>query len=138
MKKFVAFAVAVAAVPALVGPGFAQSDRKPAAPAMTEADKKPAAPAATTEAEKKPGAPAPAKMDAAREAAVKSLAGEIVAMDQGTRTFTVKHMADKKPVEMKFSVEDSAVFMQFKPGDHVKVTYAEMGDKRIARTVVKG
>jgi hypothetical protein len=137
MKKFVAFAVAVAAVPALVGPSFAQADKKPAAPAMTEAGK-PAAPAAMPETEKKAAAPAPAKMDAAREAAVKSLAGEIVAMDQGTRTFTVKHMADKKPVEMKFSVEDSSVFTQFKPGDHVKVTYAEMGDKRIARTVVKG
>ena len=127
MKKFVAFAVAVTAVPALIGSSFAQMEKKPATPpAMTEADKKPAT-------------PAPAKMDAApREAAVKSLAGEIVAMDQGTRTFTVKHMADAKPVQMTFSVEDAKVFEQFKPGDHVKVTYAEMGDKRIARTVVKG
>ena len=69
---------------------------------------------------------------------MKSLAGEIVAMDQGTRTFTLKHMADQKPVQMTFSVEDATVFTQFKPGDHVKVTYAEMGDKRIARSVVKG
>ena len=112
MKKFVAFAVAVAAVPALVGPSFAQTDKKPAAPAPA------------TEAEKKP--------------AMKNLAGEIVAMDQGTRTFTLKHMADQKPVQMTFSVEDPAVFAQFKPGDHVKVTYAEMGDKRVARSVVKG
>ena len=29
MKKFVAFAVAVAAVPALVGPSFAQTEKKP-------------------------------------------------------------------------------------------------------------
>jgi Cu/Ag efflux protein CusF len=127
MKKFVAFAVAVAAVPALVGPSFAQTEKKPATtPAVTEAEKKPAT-------------PAPAKMDPApREAAMKSLAGEIVAMDQATRTFTVKHMADKKPVEMKFSVEDAAMLAQFKTGDHVKITYAEMGDTRIARSVVKG
>ena len=32
MKKFVAFAVAVAAVPALVGPSFAQTEKKPATP----------------------------------------------------------------------------------------------------------
>ena len=114
MKKFVAFAVAVAAVPALVGPSFAQTEKKPATSA-------------------------PAKMDPApREAAMKSLAGEIVAMDQGTRTFTLKHMADQKPVQMTFSVEDATVFTQFKAGDHVKVTYAEMGDKRVARSVVKG
>jgi Cu/Ag efflux protein CusF len=111
MKKFVAFAVAVAAVPALVGPSFAQTEKKPAAPAATEAEKKPA---------------------------MKSLAGEIVTMDQGARTFTLKHMADQKPVQMTFSVEDPAVFAQFKPGDHVKVTFAEMGDKRVARSVVKG
>ena len=113
MKKFVAFAVAVAVVPALVGPSFAQTEKKPATPP------------AATETEKKP-------------AAMKSLAGEIVAMDQGTRTFTLKHMADQKPMQVTFSVEDASVFTQFKPGDHVKVTYAEMGDKRIARSIVKG
>jgi len=121
MKKFVAFVVAVAAVPALVGPSFAQSDKQPATPP------------AATETEKKPAMPAPAK-----EAAVKSLAGEIVTMDQGTRTFTLKHMADKKPMQMTFNVEDPKMFTQFKPGDHVKVTYAEMGDKRIVRSIVKG
>jgi Cu/Ag efflux protein CusF len=127
MRKFVAFAVAVAAVPALVGPSFAQTEKKPATPP------------AMTEAEKKPAAPAPAKMDPApREASMKSLAGEIVTMDQATRTVTVKHMADQKPVQMMFSIEDPTVFTQFKPGDHVKVTYAEMGGRRLARSIVKG
>jgi Cu/Ag efflux protein CusF len=127
MKKFVAFVVAVAAVPALVGPSFAQSDKQPATPP------------AATETEKKPAMPAPAKMDQApREAAMKSLAGEIVTMDQGTRTFTLKHMADKKPMQMTFNVEDPKMFTQFKPGDHVKVTYAEVSDKRIVRSIVKG
>jgi Cu/Ag efflux protein CusF len=125
MKKFVAFMVAAAAVPALVGPGFAQTEKKPA-PAVTETDKKPAT------------APAPAKMDSAREAAVKNLAGEIVAMDQTARTVTVKHMVDKKAAQVTFSVEDAAVLTPFKAGDHVKVTYAEMGDKRIVKTIVKG
>ena len=134
MKKFVAFAVAVAAVPALVGPSFAQTEKKPAAPPAA-AEARPATPPAAPET--KPAAPA--KMDpASREAAVKNMAGEIVAMDHATRSFTVKHMVDKKPVQMTFSVEDPSVFAQFKPGDHVKVTYAEMGDRHVARSVVKG
>ena len=127
MKKFVAFVVAAAAVPALVGPGFAQTEKKPATPpAVTETDKKPAT------------APAPAKMESAREAAVKNLTGEIVAMDQTAKTVTVKHMVDKKAAQVTFNVEDTAVLMQFKAGDHVKVTYAEMGDKRIVKNIVKG
>ena len=127
MKKFVAFVVAAAAVPALVGPGFAQTEKKPATPpAVTETDKKPAT------------APAPAKMESAREAAVKNLTGEIVAMDQTAKTVTVKHMVDKKAAQVTFNVEDTAVLMPFKAGDHVKVTYAEMGDKRIVKNIVKG
>jgi Cu/Ag efflux protein CusF len=122
MKKLVALAVAVAAVPALAGPTFAQTEKKPAmSPAVTEAEKKPAMPA-----------------PAAREVAVKNVAGEIVAMDQTARTFTVSHMADRKPAQMTFSVEDPTVFAQFKRGDHVKITYAEMGDKRLVRSIVKG
>ena len=128
MKKFVAFVVAVAAVPALVGPCFAQTEKKPVTPpAMTEPEKKP-----TT-------VPAPAKIDpTAREAAVKNLTGEIVSMDQATRTVTVKHMVDKKATQITFSVEDATVLAQFKAGDQVKVTYAEMGEKRIAKSIVKG
>ena len=125
MKKFVAFVIAAAAVPALVGPGFAQTEKKPATPPAVT-DKKPAP------------APAPAKMESAREAAVKNLTGEIVAMDQTAKTVTVKHMVDKKAAQVTFNVEDTAVLMQFKAGDHVKVTYAEMGDKRIIKNIVKG
>jgi Cu/Ag efflux protein CusF len=125
MKKFVAFVIAAAAVPALVGPGIAQTEKKPAS-AVTETNKKPAT------------APAPAKIESAREAAVKNLTGEIVAMDQTARTVTVKHMVDKKAAQVTFNVEDTAVLMPFKTGDHVKVTYAEMGDKRIVKSIVKG
>jgi Cu/Ag efflux protein CusF len=128
MKKFVAFVVVAAAVPALVGPSFAQTEKKPATPpAVTETDKKP-----TT-------VPAPAKMEPmAREAAVKNLTGEIVSLDPAARTVTVKHMVDKKAAQITFSVEDATVLASFKAGDHVKVTYAEMGEKRIARSIVKG
>jgi Cu/Ag efflux protein CusF len=119
MKKFVAFAVAVAAVPAVLGSSFAQTETKPAPKPSTS--------------------PAPAKMEpAARETALKSLMGEIVAVDQGARTVTVKHMVDKKAAQMTFNVEDATVLAPFKAGDQVKVTYAEMGEKRIARTIVKG
>lgn len=128
MKKFAAFVVAAAVVPALVGPSFAQTEKKPATPpAMTETDKKPAA------------TPAPAKTESpAREAAVKNLTGEIVSMDQTARTVTVKHMVDKKAAQVTFSVEDAAMLTSFKAGDHVKVTYAEMGDKRVVKSIVKG
>ena len=127
MRKFVAFVVAVAAVPALVGPSIAQTEKKPATPP------------AATDADRKPTTSAPAKMDpATREAAMKSVAGEIVSMDQGARTVTVKHMADKKAMQMTLNVEDPSIFTQFKAGDHVKVTYAEMGDKRVAKSIVKG
>jgi Cu/Ag efflux protein CusF len=118
MKKLVALALVAAAVPALAGPTFAQADKKPAAPpAMTQTEKKPATPA---------------------KESMKAMAGEIVAMDQKAKTVTVKHMVSNKAAETTFHVEDSALFTQFKAGDHVKVTYAEMGDKRVARTIVKG
>jgi hypothetical protein len=36
-------------------------------------------------------------------------------------------------------VEESAVatLAQFKPGDQIMVTYVEMGDKRVAKSIVK-
>ena len=108
MKKFVAFVVAAATVPALIGPAVAQTEKKPGAP-----------PAVT-------------------ETATKNLAGEIVSMDQTALTVTVKHMVDKKAAQVTFSVADAATLSAFKAGDHVKVTYAEMGDKRIVKSIVKG
>lgn len=108
MKTFKYLLVAAVAVPALTGPGFAQTS-KPAAP--------PAAPAAG-----------------------KNLAGELVSVDQAAKTVTVKHMVDSKPMQLTMSVEDSAIatLAQLKPGDQVKVTYVEMGEKRIVKSIVKG
>ncbi len=112
MKTFKYFLVATVAISAVAGPAFAQTT-------------KPATPPAAEEAAK---------------AAPKTLAGELVAFDQTAKTVTVKHMVDKKAMQVTFSVEDGAVasLAQLKPGDPVKVTYVEMGDKRIIKSIVKG
>ena len=112
MKTFKYLVVAGVAVASVAGPAYAQT-AKPATPATTEE---------------------------AAKAAPKSLAGELVAFDQTTKTLTLKHMVDKKPMQVTFNVEDATVAMlaQFKPGDPVKVTYVEMGEKRIIKHIVKG
>lgn len=117
MKTFKYLLVAAVAVPALAGPGFAQTS-KPAAP-----------PAAT-----------PAVAQDAAKVAGKSLAGELVSVDQATKTVTVKHMVNSKPMQLTMNVEDTAIatLAQLKPGDQVKVTYVEMGGKRIVKSIVKG
>jgi len=114
MKAFKYLLVAAVAVPAVASPGFAQTA--------------------------KPAPPAPAATEDAAKAAHKTIAGELVAADKAAKTVTVKHMVDKKPAQMTFSVDDGAVasLAQFKPGDPVKVTYVEMGDKRIIKSIVKG
>jgi len=113
MKTFKFLMVAAVAVPALTGPAFAQAP-KPAAP--------------------------PAHAEDAAKAAPKSLTGEFVAADQAAKTVTVKHVVDKKPMQLTFGVEDGALsaLSALKPGDPVKVTYVEMGEKRIIKSIVKG
>jgi len=123
MKTFKYLLVAVVVVPALAGPGFAQTS-KPAPPAAPAP-----APAVT-----------PAVTQDAATVAGKSLAGELVSVDQAAKTVTVKHMVDSKPMQLTMNVEDSAIatLAQLKPGDQVKVTYVEMGEKRIVKSIVKG
>ena len=113
MKTLKYSLVATAAVVALAGPGYAQTP-KPATP------------------------PAAAPQEAPK-ATAKTFTGELVAADQAAKTVTVKHMVDKKPMQLTFSVEDGALstLAQLKPGDHVKVTYVEMGDKRIIKSIAK-
>jgi len=122
MKKFAYLLVAAVAVPAIAGPGFAQTTK----PAAT-----PAAP---------PAAAAPAATPDAAKATAKNLAGELVAVDQAAKTVTLKHMVDSKPMQLTMSVEDGAMasLAQLKPGDQVKVSYVEMGEKRIVKSIVKG
>ena len=93
MKTFTYLLVAAVAVPALAGPGFAQTS-KPAAP--------PAAPAAAP-------AVTPAVTQDAAKVAGKSLAGELVSVDQTAKTVTVKHMVDSKPMQLTMNVEDTAI-----------------------------
>lgn len=119
MKTFAYLLVAAVAVPAIAGPGFAQTTK----PATTTA-----APAA-----------APATPEAAK-ATAKNLAGELVAVDQAAKTVTLKHMVDSKPMQLTMSVEDGAMasLAQLKPGDQVKVSYVEMGEKKVVKSIVKG
>jgi Cu/Ag efflux protein CusF len=116
MKTFKYALVALVATSAVAGPVFAQT-------AQTA----------------KPATPAPAAAKEAAKAAPKTLAGELVAFDQTAKTATVKHMVDKKPMQVTFSVDDSVVasLAHLKPGDPVKVTYVEMGEKRIIKSIVK-
>lgn len=122
MKTFKYLLVAAVAVPALAGPGFA-------GPGFAQTSKPAAPPAAT-----------PAVAQDAAKVAGKSLAGELVSVDQAAKTVTVKHMVDSKPMQLTMNVEDTAIatLAQLKPGDQVKVTYVEMGGKRIVKSIVKG
>lgn len=118
MKTFKYLLVAAVAVPAIAGTGFAQT-AKPATPA----------------------APAAAPQEAAKPAAAaKNFAGELVSVDQAAKTVTVKHMVDSKPMQLTMAVDESAVatLAQLKPGDQVKISYVEMGEKRIVKSIVKG
>ncbi len=114
MKTFKYLVVAALAIPAVAGPALAQAP--------------------------KPATPAPAASEDAAKAAPKSLAGEFVAADHVAKTVTVKHMVDKKPMQVTFGADEAALAMlaQLKPGDPVKVTYVEMGEKRIIKSIVKG
>ena len=94
MKTFAYLLVAAVAVPAIAGPGFAQTTK----PATT-----PAAP---------PAATAPAATPDAAKATAKNLAGELVAVDQAAKTVTLKHMVDSKPMQLTMAVEDG-----LEPGD---------------------
>ena len=114
MKTFRYVVIAAVAVPVLAGPSFAQTS-KPAAPPVAAAE------------------------DVAK-AAVKTVAGELVSIDQKEQTVTVRHMVGTKPARITVHVEESAAasLTPFKPGDHVKVTYVETGAKRIMKNIVKG
>jgi Cu/Ag efflux protein CusF len=120
MKTFAYLLVAAVAVAAIAGPGFAQTTK----PATT-----PAAPAA-----------APATTPDAAKTTAKNFAGELVSVDQAAKTVTLKHMVDSKPMQLTMAVEDSAMasLAQLKPGDQVKVSYVEMGEKKVIKSIVKG
>jgi Cu/Ag efflux protein CusF len=49
-------------------------------------------------------------------------------------------MVDSKPMQLTMAVEDGAMasLAQLKPGDQVKVSYVEMGEKKVVKSIVKG
>jgi hypothetical protein len=117
MKRTVSFMLAAAAVVASAAPSLAQ------APKAT-----PATP------------PAAAAKEAPKAAPVKNLTGEFVSMDKTAKTVIVKSMLENKAAQITFNVDEAmfTTLAQFKPGDKVKVSYEEMGDKFIAKTIIKG
>ena len=114
MKAFKYLAIAALAIPAVAGPAIAQTPT--------------------------PATPPRAASEHAAKAAPKSWAGEFVAADQAAKTVTLKHMVDRKPMQVTFRADEAtfAMLAQLKPGDPVKVTYVEMGEKRIIKSIVKG
>jgi hypothetical protein len=120
MKSTFASILAVVAIPvvvlaAAVAPGSAQ----------------------TTSTATPPPATAPHPMT--KPAHLKTLRGELVSVDEFAKTFTVRHIVDKKPHEITFSAEGKALaaLTRIKPGDHLKVTYAQMGERPVATTITK-
>jgi len=83
--------------------------------------------------------PATAPHAAPKAAHLKTLRGELVSVDEFAKTFTLKHMVDKKAEEITFSAEGKALaaLAKIKPGDHLKVTYAQMGERPVATTITK-
>ncbi len=117
MKKILSLTLAAAAVVAMAAPSLAQAAKGTSATPPAAATKEPA-----------------------KAAPVKNLTGEFVSMDKAAKTVIVKSMIDKKAAQITFSVDEVmlATLAQLKPGDKVKVSYEEMGDKFIAKTIVKG
>jgi ribosomal protein L19 len=85
----------------------------------------------------------PAIAAAAQE---KTYEGDIVAVDTGAHTFTVKSTVKGEPVEMKFEVDraseitinaERTMFAELTRGDHVKVTYATSGLVHTAKHVAR-
>lgn len=121
MKKLIA--VVIALVFALtVSVAFAQQPAaKPAEPAKKAEPAKPAEPAKKAEGEKKP----------AKEK-VKSITGEVTAVDTVGKTITVK----SKKQELTIGVTDEQV-KDIKAGDKVVVKYTEKDGKLTAKSVKK-
>lgn len=83
--------------------------------------------------------PAIAPHTAPKPAHLRTVRGALVSVDEFAKTFTVEHMVDKKAQEITFSAEGKALAMlaKIKPGDHLKVTYAQMGERPVATTITK-
>lgn len=100
-----------------------------------------AAAVAPSPAQTAPATPPPvtAPHTAQKPAHLKTLRGELVSVDEFAKTFTMKHMVDKKAQEITFSAGGKALaaLAKIKPGDHLRVTYTQMGERPVATTIAK-
>ena len=80
-------------------------------------------------------APEPSKGAAPRTMRTRHLAAEIVSVDQGGRTVTVKH--GPKAKETTFAVEGAAAarLADLKAGDHVRIGYVDNQGQMTAKTI---
>jgi len=51
----------------------------------------------------------------------------------------MKHVVDRKAQEITFSAAGKALaaLAKIKPGDHLRVTYTQMGERPVATTITK-
>ncbi len=77
----------------------------------------------------------PSKAAAPKTMRTRHLAAEIVSVDQGGRTVTVKHGRNAK--ETTFAVEGDAAarLADLKPGDHVRIGYVDNQGQMTAKTI---
>ncbi len=128
MKKVLALIVSALFIISVAGLSFAAEEKKAAAPAKAE-EKKAAAPA---KEEKKAEKKAPAK--------VKTVTGEVTAVDAKANTLTVKGKAgdvalsadDKTTVKIG---KDKKSLADVKAGDKAVVKYSEVDGKNVAKSI---
>ena len=77
----------------------------------------------------------PSKATAPKTMRTRHLAAEIVSVDQGSKTVTVKHGWNAK--ETTFAVEGDAAarLANLKPGDHVRIGYIDNQGQMTAKTI---
>ena len=77
----------------------------------------------------------PSKATAPKTMRTRHLAAEIVSVDQGSKTVTVKHGWNSK--ETTFAVEGDAAarLADLKPGDHVRIGYIDNQGQMTAKTI---
>jgi hypothetical protein len=86
------------------------------------------------------GKMAPAGTSEASSAAkVHHLTGQVVAVDQTSKTLTIKHIVGGKAREATFAVEDkaSASLANLHPNDRVRLSYSKDQGRLIAQSIVE-
>jgi predicted lipoprotein len=129
MKKLLAILVALGVVSLSLSAMAQAPAQKGQAPAQTQQAPAPAKPEAPAPA--KPEAPAPAKPEAAKEE-VKTVTGEVVAVDTKAKTFTVK--SDTGELQISATAQQ---LKGIKKGVKVEVQYVEKEGKLVAKSIKK-